>query len=297
MSRSIALLRSLRDTHSPDVDAPMPSQRASRFRSSKLRFPRTTSSSGNSNTVALAKIKEGEIALPDKEGVMACAPKMEGPGAARMSFLGRRRHKSSRGANHLTTKGGGLISSSKPPVLADLDSASSRTTPRSASSSSYSPGTISAEAEVPRAGDGPHLLAGCDEAAFEQRLIMGLPHTPQQQQQQQAQPRLSVEQAVEGMSRHTPILRAGDCVLMDSALMHAGGANTLAPRALFHFSFKQASAYPTGRLSSLREELRGRFKLAEWRTWTRAHDASPPGRGSREQQERSRGEHDQESDA
>jgi hypothetical protein len=52
---------------------------------------------------------------------------------------------------------------------------------------------------------------------------------------------------------------------VDSALYHAGGANTLARRALFHFSFLRPGAYPGGRFSSLLEELRGRCRLNELR--------------------------------
>ena len=65
----------------------------------------------------------------------------------------------------------------------------------------------------------------------------------------------------EGIPRLAPRLRCGDAILMDSALVHAGGANTLRDRPVFHFSFKLPDVYPGGRLSSLREELRGRFTL------------------------------------
>ena len=38
----------------------------------------------------------------------------------------------------------------------------------------------------------------------------------------------------------TPMLRRGDAVLMDAACIHAGGANSLRPRTLFHLSFSRA---------------------------------------------------------
>jgi hypothetical protein len=61
----------------------------------------------------------------------------------------------------------------------------------------------------------------------------------------------------------TPLLSRGDAVLMDSALFHAGGANSLGRRALFHFTFKRPGAYVGGRLSSLLTELRDRHSLAD----------------------------------
>ena len=66
-----------------------------------------------------------------------------------------------------------------------------------------------------------------------------------------------------------PLLSAGDCVVMDSALYHAGGANTTAAdrRLLFHFSFARAGAHELGRrTSSLLESLRGKHTLGELMT-------------------------------
>ncbi|KAL1499390.1 hypothetical protein AB1Y20_011596 [Prymnesium parvum] len=65
----------------------------------------------------------------------------------------------------------------------------------------------------------------------------------------------------------SPVLRSGDVVLMDSALIHGGGANIVSRRALFHFSFKRPDAYPGGRFSSLLESLRGKHFLNEADDW------------------------------
>lgn len=69
--------------------------------------------------------------------------------------------------------------------------------------------------------------------------------------------------ALEAFPRCAPLLKRGDAVVMDSALVHAGGANTLRNRPVFHFGFKQTYAYPGGRLSSMRESLRGVHSLKE----------------------------------
>ena len=60
-----------------------------------------------------------------------------------------------------------------------------------------------------------------------------------------------------------PLLSAGDCVVMDSALWHAGAANTsFDRRLLFHFSFARDGAQCTGqRTSSILDELRDRHSL------------------------------------
>ena len=44
----------------------------------------------------------------------------------------------------------------------------------------------------------------------------------------------------------SPLLRAGDAVLMDAACFHAGGANTLRRRTLFHLSFCRGGFEPGG---------------------------------------------------
>lgn len=74
-----------------------------------------------------------------------------------------------------------------------------------------------------------------------------------------------------------PALRGGDLVLMDSALIHGGGANSLRRRALFHFSFKRPEAYPGGRFSSLLESLRGQRHLRDAARWLASDD--PDGEG------------------
>ena len=43
-----------------------------------------------------------------------------------------------------------------------------------------------------------------------------------------------------------PLLKAGDAVLMDSACFHAGGANTLRSRTVFHVSFARGGFKPRG---------------------------------------------------
>ena len=64
-----------------------------------------------------------------------------------------------------------------------------------------------------------------------------------------------------------PLLSAGDCVLMDSATYHSGGANVSSERRiLFHFSFARRGDHELGqRTSSLLDDLRGRHTLAELR--------------------------------
>ena len=59
------------------------------------------------------------------------------------------------------------------------------------------------------------------------------------------------------------LLTAGDCVVMDAALYHSGGANVSSERRLlFHFSFARAGAQQLGqRTSSLLESLRGKHTL------------------------------------
>ena len=44
----------------------------------------------------------------------------------------------------------------------------------------------------------------------------------------------------------TPLLRAGDAVLMDACCLHGGGANSLRPRRLFHLSFCRSGFVPGG---------------------------------------------------
>ena len=48
---------------------------------------------------------------------------------------------------------------------------------------------------------------------------------------------------------------------MDSRVLHCGGANTQRERLLFYVSFKRRDYVPTLRVSSLRDDLRGRCLL------------------------------------
>mmetsp|Transcript_7402 Transcript_7402/g.12493 ORF Transcript_7402/g.12493 Transcript_7402/m.12493 type:complete len:317 (-) Transcript_7402:59-1009(-) len=66
-----------------------------------------------------------------------------------------------------------------------------------------------------------------------------------------------------------PLLNAGDLVLMDSALWHAGAANvSTARRTLLHVSFARRGGCPSGRSSSLLHPLRGKHFLNEAAKWT-----------------------------
>ena len=71
-----------------------------------------------------------------------------------------------------------------------------------------------------------------------------------------------------------PLLRTGDAVLMDACCFHAGGANTLRPRSLFHLSFSRAGFRPTGfahYAQSLHADITGvagsRHRLDETARW------------------------------
>lgn len=75
-----------------------------------------------------------------------------------------------------------------------------------------------------------------------------------------------------------PLLRAGDVALMDSALWHAGGANTSGGRrTLLHFTFARRGAlsHTGARASSLLDELRGEHALADAEQWTREGAREP----------------------
>ena len=79
----------------------------------------------------------------------------------------------------------------------------------------------------------------------------------------------------------SPLLQRGDLILMDSATFHAGGANALSRRVLFHFSFKRADAYPGGRFSSLLDELRSQQHSLSDLGWLTAPALSPTDRARR----------------
>ena len=79
----------------------------------------------------------------------------------------------------------------------------------------------------------------------------------------QSLPSVYYDRTFEGLPRIAPCLRKGDAIIMNSALIHAGGANTSRDRPIFHFSFKVQDAYPGGRLSSLREDLREKYSLRD----------------------------------
>ena len=64
-------------------------------------------------------------------------------------------------------------------------------------------------------------------------------------------------------------LQAGDVSLFDSRCLHAGDANTSQRRrALFYCSFVRAEdAGRAATRGTLREDLRGKHALANWREW------------------------------
>jgi ectoine hydroxylase-related dioxygenase (phytanoyl-CoA dioxygenase family) len=60
-------------------------------------------------------------------------------------------------------------------------------------------------------------------------------------------------------------LGAGDATFFDSRLLHCGGANgSERRRVLFYFSFEVGgSENPNSAVSSIRDELRGQYTLAD----------------------------------
>mmetsp|Transcript_58198 Transcript_58198/g.165481 ORF Transcript_58198/g.165481 Transcript_58198/m.165481 type:complete len:307 (-) Transcript_58198:94-1014(-) len=64
----------------------------------------------------------------------------------------------------------------------------------------------------------------------------------------------------------------GDCVLMDSRLLHCGTANTsVSRRYLFYSSWAQPGVRSRGSTNTLLEEYEDRLFLRNWRDWVNAH--------------------------
>ena len=60
-------------------------------------------------------------------------------------------------------------------------------------------------------------------------------------------------------------MRTGDASMFDSRLLHCGGGNASSKRrVLFYFSFEvDGSENPNSGVSSIRDELRGKYTLAD----------------------------------
>ena len=84
-------------------------------------------------------------------------------------------------------------------------------------------------------------------------------------------PRVSRSREVGGPALAAPhgvaTLSTGDATVFDSRLLHCGGGNASEKRrVLFYFSFEVAgSDNPNSAVSTIREELRGKYTLADLR--------------------------------
>jgi|EP01047_Picozoa_sp_COSAG01_P082221 ectoine hydroxylase-related dioxygenase (phytanoyl-CoA dioxygenase family) len=76
---------------------------------------------------------------------------------------------------------------------------------------------------------------------------------------------------------------AGDAMLMDSRVLHCGGANTsLQRRRLLYMTFKLPDCNPAGSTYSLLDEYRDCLRLRSWQDWKSYADKDGEGQGGEE---------------
>lgn len=79
----------------------------------------------------------------------------------------------------------------------------------------------------------------------------------------------TVEARSRGVASKPALLRKGDVLVMDSRLVHCGGANRSdTDRVLFYLSWKVPGSDSTGGGFAIRPDYEGKLLFGQWRGWT-----------------------------